>query len=328
MTRKDSPVKRTRRGAVWVAAVAVASMLWLACPGLLEEIPVEEMTEEEAQVAGEWLAEFYWMLIFNRDLEMQIAGAAPGPWVQPGEFWKEEAPQNYAVLVEKNQGSLAFPWLERLALALAQTAENVAAEATASAAQRADAVADSAQASGGGGKPGSGDSGSGGLPPPRRWKGTLDTVGIVALDDDTVIRAQTECENVQVLINEWGQDGDFFLFQIACSMLPNDPYTLVVYYAFVEQQLDRYRQGALQAFAEELAGIDYSGIVVTGHAGIREPASIGEERARLVSDFLISQGIPSGRIQTASFGHEEPRCSDEEEESCWAQNRRVEITAR
>ena len=51
---------------------------------------------------------------------------------------------------------------------------------------------------------------------------------------------------------------------------------------------------------------------------------LGQRRADSVKDFLVSQGIDSSRISTASFGKESPVASNDTAEGR-AENRRVEI---
>jgi peptidoglycan-associated lipoprotein len=41
-----------------------------------------------------------------------------------------------------------------------------------------------------------------------------------------------------------------------------------------------------------------------------------------VRDYLVALGIASDRIETISYGEEEPLCTDQTEE-CWATNRRA-----
>ncbi|WP_299361433.1 OmpA family protein [uncultured Paracoccus sp.] len=66
--------------------------------------------------------------------------------------------------------------------------------------------------------------------------------------------------------------------------------------------------------------------VVEGHSdeqGTREfNLALGARRAGAVEEYLISQGVPAGRIRTVSYGKERPVavCSDEE---CLARNRRA-----
>ena len=66
--------------------------------------------------------------------------------------------------------------------------------------------------------------------------------------------------------------------------------------------------------------------VIEGHAdeqGTREyNLALGERRASSVRDYLVSQGISSGRLRTVTYGKERPIevCSTE---SCYAKNRRA-----
>ncbi len=66
--------------------------------------------------------------------------------------------------------------------------------------------------------------------------------------------------------------------------------------------------------------------VIEGHAdeqGTREyNLALGARRSNAVREYLISKGIPSGRIRTVSYGKERPIavCADE---SCYSQNRRA-----
>lgn len=66
--------------------------------------------------------------------------------------------------------------------------------------------------------------------------------------------------------------------------------------------------------------------VIEGHAdeqGTREyNLALGARRANSVQEYLISQGISSGRLRTVSYGKERPLaiCSTEE---CYGKNRRA-----
>lgn len=66
--------------------------------------------------------------------------------------------------------------------------------------------------------------------------------------------------------------------------------------------------------------------IIEGHAdeqGTREyNLNLGAKRAAAVQNFLISQGVPAGRLRTISYGKERPLevCS---EEACYAKNRRA-----
>ena len=66
-------------------------------------------------------------------------------------------------------------------------------------------------------------------------------------------------------------------------------------------------------------------ISVEGHCderGTREyNLALGARRANAVKEFLVSQGVSTGRVETISYGKERPICT-ESNEACWAQNRR------
>ncbi len=52
--------------------------------------------------------------------------------------------------------------------------------------------------------------------------------------------------------------------------------------------------------------------------------SLGERRAEAVKEYLIALGIPSGKIETTSYGKEKPICTDHNE-GCWSKNRRAHM---
>ena len=74
-----------------------------------------------------------------------------------------------------------------------------------------------------------------------------------------------------------------------------------------------------------LANSDYRA-VIEGHAdeqGTREyNLALGFRRANAVREYLVSRGVPAGRLEVTSYGKERPIeiCS---EEACYAQNRRA-----
>lgn len=67
-------------------------------------------------------------------------------------------------------------------------------------------------------------------------------------------------------------------------------------------------------------------ILIEGHAdeqGTREyNLALGARRANAVREYLVSQGVAAGRVDTISYGKERPLeiCS---EEACYAKNRRA-----
>jgi peptidoglycan-associated lipoprotein len=66
-------------------------------------------------------------------------------------------------------------------------------------------------------------------------------------------------------------------------------------------------------------------VTVEGHCderGTREyNLALGARRANAVKEYLVSQGVSTGRLETISYGKERPLCTDSNE-ACWAQNRR------
>ena len=49
---------------------------------------------------------------------------------------------------------------------------------------------------------------------------------------------------------------------------------------------------------------------------------LGDRRANAVKEFLVSQGLAGGRVNTVSFGEERPQCR-EQTEDCFQKNRRA-----
>src|SRR6185503_702808 len=66
-------------------------------------------------------------------------------------------------------------------------------------------------------------------------------------------------------------------------------------------------------------------VTVEGHCDSRGSAEynlgLGNRRATAIKDYLVNLGAPAGRLVVVSKGKEQPFCN-EENESCWSQNRR------
>ena len=84
-------------------------------------------------------------------------------------------------------------------------------------------------------------------------------------------------------------------------------------------------QAILQRNAEWMQRWASTQVLVEGHCDERGTneynLALGERRAAAVRDYLVSLGVPAGRVQTTSRGEESPFCT-ESTEGCWAQNRR------
>jgi peptidoglycan-associated lipoprotein len=84
-------------------------------------------------------------------------------------------------------------------------------------------------------------------------------------------------------------------------------------------------RGSLQKDADWLKKWTTVQITLEGHCDSRGSAEynlgLGSRRATAAKDYLVSLGVPTGRITIVSKGKEQPFCTDENE-SCWQQNRR------
>jgi peptidoglycan-associated lipoprotein len=85
-------------------------------------------------------------------------------------------------------------------------------------------------------------------------------------------------------------------------------------------------RSALTKTAEFLRSYPRVAIVIEGHCDERGSTeynvALGDRRSDAAKDFLVSQGVTAGRIQTVSYGKERPFCT-QSNESCWQQNRRA-----
>lgn len=90
---------------------------------------------------------------------------------------------------------------------------------------------------------------------------------------------------------------------------------------------DEYR-ALVEAHAGYLRGSPSAAVTLEGHTderGSREyNIALGERRSNAVRDLLVALGASATQITTVSYGEEKP-ASDCHDESCWSQNRRVEI---
>ncbi len=99
-----------------------------------------------------------------------------------------------------------------------------------------------------------------------------------------------------------------------------------VLFAVDQHTLSPEAQTVLAAQARWLTENAAFTAIIEGHAdeqGTREyNLALGARRATAARDFLVSQGVAPGRLQTVTFGKERPIeiCSNE---ACYAQNRRA-----
>lgn len=115
----------------------------------------------------------------------------------------------------------------------------------------------------------------------------------------------------------FGMDGDYIEGQFA-----------PVYYAYDSAQVSPAERAKLEAVAGYLRSNPGVNLIVEGHCderGSREyNLSLGERRALAARAYLVGLGIDGSRIQTRSYGSEQPAAFGHDEEA-WRQNRRAEF---
>lgn len=87
-------------------------------------------------------------------------------------------------------------------------------------------------------------------------------------------------------------------------------------------------QSTISCHAKYLSNHPGARLTLEGHAderGTREyNLGLGERRGNAVSDLLQANGGKGNQLAVTSYGEERPTCN-ESNESCWANNRRVEL---
>ena len=101
----------------------------------------------------------------------------------------------------------------------------------------------------------------------------------------------------------------------------------VFYFGFDSSSLTDEARAQVDAHIAALLGNNDS-VRLEGHTderGTREyNLALGERRANAVRDYMVANGVPSYRIETISYGEENPVAYGSGE-SNWQQNRRVEL---
>lgn len=101
----------------------------------------------------------------------------------------------------------------------------------------------------------------------------------------------------------------------------------VFYFEFDSATMTRAAQAAVDAHIALLKTNDRS-VRLDGHTderGTRDyNMALGERRANAVRDYMVVNGVASYRIETVSYGEEQPVAYGSGESS-WSQNRRVEL---
>lgn len=99
-----------------------------------------------------------------------------------------------------------------------------------------------------------------------------------------------------------------------------------IYFAFDSAALSDAARTTLRANADWLKANPAARVQIEGHCDERGTAeynmALGAKRAQSAMDYLVTLGIAANRISTISYGEEIPVCK-EQNEGCWAKNRRA-----
>ena len=98
-----------------------------------------------------------------------------------------------------------------------------------------------------------------------------------------------------------------------------------VFFDLDKSEIRTEDRAALQKGSDWLKRWGSTRLTIEGHCDSRGSAeynlALGSRRATTVRDYLVSLGVPVGRLTVVSKGKEQPFCK-EENESCWQENRR------
>jgi peptidoglycan-associated lipoprotein len=113
--------------------------------------------------------------------------------------------------------------------------------------------------------------------------------------------------------------------QKSLAQLNSERPLATVYFDLDESNVREDAKPVLQRNSDWMKRWTSTQVTVEGHCDSRGSAeynlALGTRRATAVKDYLVSLGVPAGRITVVTKGKETPVCS-EENEGCWAQNRR------
>ena len=109
---------------------------------------------------------------------------------------------------------------------------------------------------------------------------------------------------------------------------PVDLATAPVYFGYDSSSVAPSEMSKVQQIADALMSNARYTLIIQGHTderGSREyNLALGERRALAVRELLISFGVDGSRIQTLSFGEEQPAVAGFDE-SAYSMNRRAEF---
>jgi peptidoglycan-associated lipoprotein len=123
----------------------------------------------------------------------------------------------------------------------------------------------------------------------------------------------------------WPLTDDEIFARKSVDQLNSEKPLTDVFFELDKSDLRDEGKASLQKDADWLRKWASTQVTVEGHCDSRGSAeynlSLGSRRANAVKDYLVSLGVPTGRLTIVSKGKEQPFCA-EQAESCWQQNRR------
>ena len=100
------------------------------------------------------------------------------------------------------------------------------------------------------------------------------------------------------------------------------------YFGYDESALTSEGQAALSSSATWLRNNPQYNVLIEGHCDERGTEqynlALGDRRAAIARDYLVTLGVDAGRIRTVSYGEERP-FDEGHDESAWARNRRAHL---
>lgn len=98
-----------------------------------------------------------------------------------------------------------------------------------------------------------------------------------------------------------------------------------IHFDFDKSDIRTDAKPVMQSLAGMLSSSPATQAVIEGNCDERGTSeynlALGDRRANAAKSYLVSLGIPSGRLKTISYGKEKPLCTEGTEE-CWQKNRR------
>jgi peptidoglycan-associated lipoprotein len=117
-------------------------------------------------------------------------------------------------------------------------------------------------------------------------------------------------------------------FEQLNRVVQNRGFIRDAFFGYDESALTSGGQTALSSSATWLRSNPQYNVLIEGHCDERGTEqynlALGDRRAAIARDYLITLGVDAGRIRTVSYGEERP-FDEDHDESSWAQNRRAHL---